>query len=151
MKHPLLAAAATLILFVTVFATPIRRQEYGTIYFYRVKERAKTAVGGKSAYVYLDGKKILSMTEERFIGLRLPPRRYIIKLKTKATETPVNVEPGKTYYFRVSKTVQSGYVYDLIKIETDQAIYQMRDLLPLEDKNVSDKSLSALKDRPTPP
>src|SRR5205823_582438 len=105
--------------------------------------------GSKSAYVYLDGKKILSMTEERFAGVRLPPGRYVVSLKTKATETPISVEADKAYFFRVSKTAQSSYIHELIKTEEEQAVYQMRDLKPLEDKNVSDKTLQIVKDKPT--
>jgi hypothetical protein len=135
------------VLCLACFTARSQEPQHGTVYFYRVRERAKLAVGGKSAYVFLDGKKVLSMTEERFVGVRLPPGRYVIKLRTKATETPLTVAAGGTYYFRVSKTAQSGYVYALDKIEPDQAAYQMRDLVGLEDKNI-DKSLSVIKDRP---
>jgi|SRR5579885_2514271 len=126
-------------------------QQYGTIYFYRVHERDALAMGGKSAYVYLDDKKILSMTEERFVGVRLQPGHYVIKLKTKATETPITVEAGKMYFFRVSKTAQSTYIHDLIKTDDEQAIYQIRDLKPLEDKNISEKSLQITRDKPDNP
>lgn len=61
----------------------------------------------------------------------------------------LNVEPGKKYFVRVSQTVAGfGFNQSLTLMPEDQAIYQMRDMKPLEDKNIKDKSREVIRVKP---
>ncbi len=119
----------------------------GTVYFYRVEEVNK--LDSRKVSVKIEGKELLSIPEDNFIGFRLSAGKYGLRMRQKQSEMLLNVEPGKKYFVRVSQTVAGfGFNQSLTLMPEDQAIYQMRDMKPLEDKNIKDKSREVIRVKP---
>lgn len=143
-----LTVIAALLLLATAIPLPARSQsDVATVYFYRVEEVDK--LDSHKVTVKMDGKDLLAMPEQNFIGISLPTGSYGLKMRQKQSEMLLKVEAGKRYFVRVSQTVV-GFEFrqELSLMPEDQAIYQMRDMKPLEDKNMKDKSKVLTRDRP---
>lgn len=126
-------------------------EDKGTIYFYRIEEVGRFQ--GNKPKVYLNDNLILMVPESEFIGLRLAPGKHIVRMSGKRTETLVNVKANQTYYVRVSR-VGDGFsgMRDSLYLESEeQAIFQMRQMKLLGDKNIKDKSKEWLKIKPSSP
>lgn len=120
--------------------------ETGVVYLYRVEEAPKLDSGKPK--VWIDDRPALLMPESEFIGFKLSAGRHVFRMQNKGTVTPLTIEAGKTYFIRVSEVVASGYLRNLFITPSEQAGEQMKGLKPLEDKNIKDKSLSAVKALP---
>src|SRR5688572_22620945 len=79
------------------------QQAPATVYFYRVEEANR--LDSRKATVKMEGKEIFSMPEDTYIGLRLPPGKYGIRMRQKQSEMLLTLESGKRYFVRVSQTV----------------------------------------------
>lgn len=120
--------------------------QHGTLYLYRVEEADKFNSGKPK--VWIDDRLAVLMPESEFVGLKLAPGRYVVRMQNKATVTPVTVEPGGVYFLRVSEVPAHGYQRNIFVTTSEQAFEQMRDLKPLADKNVKDKDLEVVKTKP---
>jgi hypothetical protein len=147
-RMKLRTAALAAVLLTLAASHAVAQNETGTVWIYRVEEARKFE--GRNATVYLNGKKILSMSESTFIGLRLPVGEYVLGMKNKGSEIPFTVEAGKVYYFRASQTADLGFSQHLYQVEEKQALHHMRDFKPLKAKNVKDKSLALATEKPLP-
>jgi hypothetical protein len=137
----------TILLFAFALLSMLPQDDKATVYFYRLEEVGK--LDSRKVEVKLEGKGLLSMPEENFIAFKLPTGKHGLKMRQKQSEILLTVEAGKTYYVRVSqKTAGFGMDQNLTLMQPEQAIYQMRDMKPLEDKNIKDKSLEAVKIKP---
>jgi len=126
------------------------QDEMGSVFFYRVEEVNK--LDSRKVAVKLEGKELISMPEDNFIGFRLSPGNYGLRMRQKQSEILLKVEPGRRYFIRVSQTVAGfGFNQSLTLMPEEQAIYQMRDMKPLEDKNIKDKSKEVIRDKPSHP
>lgn len=144
--------ALTLALLALAFAAPSSTQteQTATVYIYRLEEANK--VDSRKAKVFVNEKPAFDMPESEFIGVRLPPGRHVFKMKNKSTETPLELKASEIYYLRASETPAGfGYRRDLFVMQAEQAIYQMRDLKPLQEKNVKDKSVAVTRERQAVP
>lgn len=131
------------LLLLTLIQTP----DAATVYLYRVEEANK--IDSRKTKVYLNDKPLLDMPESEFVGFKLLPGQYVVRMKNKATETPLNLEAGKVYFVRVSETAAGmGYRRDLFIMNGEQATLQMRNMKPLQDKNIKDKALEVVKEKP---
>jgi hypothetical protein len=139
----MLVLLALLLLFMSQTQAP----ESATVYFYRVEEVSK--LGSRKVEVKLDGKPLLSMPEDNFIAFKLPPGKYGLRMRQKQSEILLNVEAGKTYFVRVSQ-VEAGFGFNqsITLMPNDQAAYQMRDMKPLESKNIKNKDLEVVREKP---
>jgi len=73
-------------------------------------------------------------------------------MRQKQSEILLTIESGRRYFVRVSQTVAGfGFNQSLTVIPEEQAVYQMRDMKALEDKNIKDKSKEILRDKPSGP
>lgn len=148
---PTLAITFMLIILLTVFQNAVMTQteteNKAIVYLYRVEEANK--LDSRKVKVKLNGKDILEMPEDNFIGLKLVPGKYELKMRQKQSETLLIVEAGKTYYVRVSQTI-AGYGFNqaIYIMQPEQAVYQMRNMKPLEDKNLKDKSQIFIREKP---
>jgi hypothetical protein len=121
--------------------------EIAIVYFYRVEE--VNALDSRKAEVKFEGRELLQMPENNFVGFRFAPGKYGLRMRQKQSEILLSVEAGKRYFVRVSQTVAGfGFNQSLTLMPGEQAIYQMRDMKPLEDKNIKDKSREIIKDKP---
>lgn len=125
----------------------VPQTEPATVYFYRVEEVGK--LDSRKVEVKLEGKGLLSMPEENYIAFKLPPDKYGLRMRQKQSELLLTVEAGKTYYVRVSQTVAGfGFNQSMMLMQPEQAVYQMRNMKPLEDKNIKNKTLEVVKEKP---
>lgn len=124
------------------------QDQKATVYFYRVEEANR--LDSRKAGLKMEGKDLLNMPEDNFVGFELPPGNYGLRMRQKQSEILLRAEAGKRYFIRVSQTVAGyGYNQNLALIPEDQAAYQMRDMKPLEDKNIKDKSKTVLRAKPS--
>jgi len=130
-----------------LFLIPLLQTETATVYFYRVEEVGR--LDSRKVEVKLEGKGLLSMPEENFIGFKVPPGKYGLKMRQKQSELLLTAEAGKTYYIRVSQTASGfGMNQSLTFMQPEQAVYQMRDMKLLEDKNIKNKALEVVREKP---
>jgi len=121
--------------------------DQATVYIYRVEEASK--LDSRKVKVKLNDKPLLEMPEDSFIALRLPSGEYGLRLRQKQSETLLKVEAGKTYYVRVSQVPAGfGFNQSIHLMPPEQATFQMREMRPLEDKNIKNKTVEVVKDRP---
>jgi hypothetical protein len=123
---------------------------FGEVYFYRVEEVNK--LDSRKVEVKIDGKALLLMPEDSYIGFKLVPGKYGLRMRQKQSEILLTVEGGKRVFIRVSQTV-AGFLFNqsLTIMPEEQAIFQMRDMKPLEDKNIKDGTKGAVKVKPILP
>jgi hypothetical protein len=121
--------------------------QYGTVYFYRVEEVGR--LDSRATTVNLEGKKFFGMPESRYVGFLMPPGKYGLKQRQKQSEFQLTVEAGKTVYVRVSQTGAGfGYNQAIILMQPEQALYQMRDMKPLDKSNIKIGTFQVLREMP---
>lgn len=135
-----------IILIITSLFTP--QPETGTLYLYRVEEAPR--IESQKVKVYLDNARAFDFPEQQCIAVRLPVGQYVVKMKGRASETPINLEAGGVYYLRVSRVSKglSGFTESVHPMEPQQALHHMRDMRPLEDKNIKIKGLNVVRSLP---
>ena len=139
-----------LICLMGILSTSGSQDEMGSVFFYRVEEVNK--LDSRKVAVKLEGKELLSIPEDNFIGFRLSAGKYGLRMRQKQSEILLTIESGRRYFVRVSQTVAGfGFNQSLTVIPEEQAVYQMRDMKALEDKNIKDKSKEILRDKPSGP
>lgn len=122
------------------------QEQTATLYLFRVEEADKFNSGKPK--VWIDGRLALLMPESEFVGVKLAPGRHVVRMQNKSTVTPLTVEAGRVYFVRVSEVPAHGYQRNLFVTTAEQAAEQIRDLKPLEDKNIKDKDLEVVKTKP---
>jgi hypothetical protein len=139
--------AGSLIAPVGAQTSSLAPSEMAIVYFYRVKEA--NAQDSRKAGVKLEGKELLKMPENNFVGFRFAPGKYGLRMGQKQPEISLSVKPGKRYFVRVIQALNGFGLYQSLTLMPEgPAIYQMRDMKPLEDKNIKDKSREVNKDKP---
>lgn len=129
-----------------LLAALVPPQETATLWLYRLEEADKFNSGKPK--VWVDDKLAVLMPESEYVGLKLPPGRHVVRMQNKATVTPLNLEAGKVYFLRVSEVPAGGYQRNIYVTSAELALEHMRDLKPLEDKNVKSKDLEVVKTKP---
>ncbi len=139
-----------LICLMGILSTSGSQDEMGSVFFYRVEEVNK--LDSRKVAVKLEGKELLSIPEDNFIGFRLSAGKYGLRMRQKQSEMLLTVEAGKSYFVRVSQTVAGfGFNQSLSMMQEEQAVYQMRDMKPLEDKNIKNRTLEVVREKPSMP
>lgn len=109
-----------------------------TVYFYRVRE--SNAMRKGQTGVTVDKIRLIQMPKATFAGFQFPPGKYELTMGHRETDLLLNAEAGKQYFFRVSNTAAGfSQLQVLTQVPEEQAVHQMRDLAPLEAKNVKSK------------
>lgn len=138
---------SVLLIFCSIEINAQTDTDKATVYFYRVEEVSK--LDSRKVKVQLGGKHFIDMPEDNFIGVRLAPGKYELKMRQKQSEMLLQVEAGKTYYVRVSQVIAGfGFNQMIYMMQPEQAVFQMRDMKALEDKNIKDKSQEFVKSKP---
>ncbi len=146
MRRKVLTIAFTLLCFAMGAAQDEKGK--GVVYFYRLEEAGKIDSGKPK--VYLNDKHLLNVPESEYVGFRLPAGKHILRMKPKASEILLTIEADKIYYVRVSETAAGfGFRKELLITSEEQAVFQMRDMKPIQDKNLIDKSLEVIKTKKT--
>jgi hypothetical protein len=134
----------------SVCGQDVGKAEYGTVYFYRTSEGA--SIDGRKTKVKLNGKHLISIGEQRFVGVKLPVGKHIIKQRKKNSEMQVNVHNGGVYYVKISQTFGTLSVrQDCVEVPAPVALFEMRDMKPLDEGNIKDKVFQIIKELPTAP
>lgn len=136
------------VVLLALFSLP-QSTEQATIYFYRLEEVGRFQ--GNKPKVYIDDKLVLMLPESEYIGLKLPSGKHIIRMSGKRTETVINVEAGKTYFVRISRTGDgfNGMRDSLTLPTAEQAAFDLGKMKRAVDlKNVKSKDFETVKDLP---
>jgi hypothetical protein len=125
---------------------PVQQSE-AVIYLYRVEE----SPASRKTEIKLNGKPLLTIKEGYFVGVRVPAGRHELQIfDREETAILLNAQAGQRYFVKVSQVdILAGYTRTLTKVEEEQAVFQMRNLKPLDGKkNVKDKSVLLVLDLP---
>ncbi len=145
-RHASIPAMKTLI-FLLLLISPYQSEQTATVYFYRVEE-APRMVSGKPK-LRINNVPVATFPEREFIGLRLPPGRYVLQLGQPQSATALIAEAGKTYYVQVSYMPGghgfNGLIDNIIIQDVPQAMLHFEQIKrALEDKNIKLKNLGTI-------
>jgi hypothetical protein len=119
-----------------------------TVYFYRLKE--VSGLDNRNVKVHINQETAFLMTQGHFIGLKMPPGKYELKMSKNQSEMLLKVESEKTYFVRVSQTT-AGYFFNesLTEIKDELALFQINKLTVLGDGKLKSKKYEFIKEKPT--
>jgi cell division protein YceG involved in septum cleavage len=121
--------------------------EFATVYFYRLKE--VSGLDNRNVKVHINQQTVFLMTQGHFIGLKMKPGKYELKMSKNQSEMLLKTESGKTYFVKVSQTA-AGYFFaeSLTEIAEDLALFQISKLTVLGDGKLKSKSYEFIKATP---
>lgn len=117
---------------------PVKTAEgMSTCYFYRPRLARGSAV---RIGIFVDGAMAVNMVNGRWTSIQLPAGRHVIKPKDDQSGIEIDMEPGQSYYVR-SGWGEEGFFHaahkNIMLMMKEQANYEIKQLKPLEDKDVS--------------
>lgn len=109
--------------------------DYAIVYFVRFKETFGMA--NRDRGVNLDDVEIFKMPQARFIGMKLKPGQYKLKMQQSKSQLHILAEAGKTYYIRISETTSGmGNDQSITELAEKEGIFQISLVKPLEDSKL---------------
>lgn len=118
-----------------------------TCYFYRPRLSRGSAV---RIGIFVDGTMAVNMVNGRWTSIQLPAGHHVIKPKDDQSGIEIEMEPGQSYYVR-SGWGEEGLFHaahkNIMLMMKEQANYEIKQLKPLDDKDVTwgKPNASALK------
>ena len=108
-----------------------------TCYFYRPRLYRGGAV---RIGIFVDGTMAVNLVNGRWTSIRLPAGHHVIKPKDDQSGIEIDMEPGQSYYVR-SGWGEEGLFHaahkNIMLMMKEQANYEIKQLKPLDDKDVS--------------
>jgi hypothetical protein len=136
---PVAAAAPAAATPTTPLATPARAavaEGMSTLYFYRPRLYRGSAV---RIGLFVDGAMAVNLVNGRWGSIQIPAGHHIIKPKDDQSGIEIDAEPGQSYYFR-SGWGENGLFHgahkNIMIVMKEQATYEIKQLKPLDDKDV---------------
>ncbi|HEV2800760.1 MAG TPA: DUF2846 domain-containing protein [Pyrinomonadaceae bacterium] len=111
----------------------------GTIYFYRTKQFAGSAL---EPSVYCDDKELARMDNGRYFGVKLDPGKHTCRMGDKQTGFELDVKAGQDYYARVN--IETGFWKGrgrLSLLQPEQGAFEVKKLKPLGADKVKNREL----------
>ena len=118
--------------------TPSPEPANSTIYFYRIKQFAGSAL---EPSVYCDDKELARMDNGRYFGVTLTPGKHICSMGDKQTGFEVDVKSGEEYYARI--TIDTGFWKGrgrLTLMQKEQGAFELKKVKLLGADKVKDRS-----------
>ncbi len=118
----------SLLLFVFVIALLL------TVSLSAAQESPAAATQGK------DAGSAVNLVNGRRVSMQVPAGHHVITTKDKVSGAEIDIEPGASYYIRASwgEETLSGSTHQLVTlVMKEQAVYEMRQLKPLDEKDIS--------------
>jgi hypothetical protein len=107
-----------------------------TLYFYRPRLYRGSAV---RIGLFVDGTMAVNLVNGRWGSIQIPAGHHIIKPKDDQSGIEIEAEPGQSYYFR-SGWGENGLFHgahkNIMIVMKEQATYEIKQLKPLDDKDV---------------
>ena len=105
------------------------------LYRYRLSRGSLEKIG-----VYIDGVRAVNLVNGRWVSIQVPAGHHEIRTKDKASGADVDMVAGASYYFRTGWGEPGLFhaPHQLITlVMKEQAVYEMEQLKPLDEKDVS--------------
>jgi len=123
----------------TPLATPAHAaaaEGMSTLYFYRPRLYRGSAV---RIGLFVDGTMAVNLVNGRWGAIQIAAGHHIIKPKDDQSGIEIDAEPGQSYYFR-SGWGENGLFHgahkNIMIVMKEQATYEIKQLKPLDDKDV---------------
>lgn len=116
-----------------------RTADKATIYFYRIKQYAGSAL---EPSVYCDEKELARMDNGRYFGVTLEPGKHTCRMGDKQTGFELEVKPGEEYYAKI--TIDVGLLKGhgrLTLLQREQGAFELKKVKLLSAGKVKDRSL----------
>ena len=120
-------------------AAPEISDSKATIYFYRIKQFAGSAL---EPGVYVDDKEVANMDNGRFFGVTLEPGKHTFRMGDKQTGFEIDMKAGQVYYARVS--IEMGFWKGhgrLTLLQPEQGAFEIKKVKPLGISKVKNRTL----------
>jgi hypothetical protein len=108
-----------------------------TCYFYRPRLFRGSAV---RIGIFVDGTMAVNLVNGRWASIQLPAGHHVIKPKDDQSGIEIDMEPGQSYYIR-SGWGEEGFFHgahkNIMLMMKEQANYELKQLKPLDEKDVS--------------
>ena len=108
-----------------------------TVYFYRPRLYRGSAV---RIGIFVDGTMAVNLVNGRWASIQVSPGHHVVKPKDDQSGIEIDMEPGQSYYFR-SGWGEAGMFHgahkNLMLMMKEQAAYEVKQLKPLDDKDVT--------------
>jgi hypothetical protein len=120
-------------------ATPAQTPASGmsTLYFYRPRLYRGSAV---RIGLFVDGTMAVNLVNGRWGSIQVPAGHHVIKPKDDQSGIEIEAESGQSYYFR-SGWGEAGMFHgahkNIMIVMKEQATYEIKQLKPLDDKDVT--------------
>lgn len=108
-----------------------------TLYFYRPRLYRGSAV---RIGLFVDGTPAVNLVNGRWAAIQIPAGHHVIKPKDDQSGIEVDSEPGQNYYFRAGwgeEGLFHGAHKNLMIVMKEQATYEIKQLKPLDEKDVT--------------
>jgi hypothetical protein len=110
---------------------------FGTcfLYRYRLTRGSLERIG-----IYIDGVRAVNLVNGRWVSIQVPAGHHVITTKDKVSGAEIDIEPGASYYIRAGwgEETLSGSTHQLVTlVMKEQAVYEMRQLKPLDEKDIN--------------
>ncbi|MEA2175956.1 MAG: hypothetical protein QOD00_3548 [Blastocatellia bacterium] len=120
-------------------STDTTSQDKATIYFYRIKQFAGSAL---EPSVYMDDKELARMDNGRFFGVRAAPGKHTFRMGDKQTGFEIDMKAGQEYYAKVS--LETGFWKGhgrLTLLQPEQGAFEIKKVKPLSADKIKDRTL----------
>jgi hypothetical protein len=120
-------------------APKLAANENATIYFYRIKQFAGSAL---EPSVYCDGKELARMDNGRYFGVTLQPGTHTCTMGDKQTGFEIDAKAGEEYYAKV--TLDVGFWKGrgrLNLLQKEQGAFELKKVKLLGADKIKDRSL----------
>jgi len=118
-------------------ATQAAAPAMSTVYFYRPRlyRGSTTRIG-----IFIDATMAVNMVNGRWASIQIPAGHHVVRPKDDQSGIEIDMEPGQSYYFR-SGWGEAGMFHgahkNLMLMMKEQAAYEIKQLKPLDDKDVT--------------
>ena len=118
---------------------PRPENQKATIYFYRIKQFAGSAL---EPSIYCDDKELARMDNGRYFGVTLEPGKHSCRMGDKQTGFEVDMKPGQEYYAKVTLEADFWKGHGrLTLLQKEQGAFELKKVRLLGADKVKDRSL----------
>lgn len=113
-------------------------EDTATIYIYRYKQLWETGI---RPWVYCDDKELARSDNGKYFVVKLAKGKHAFRSSDKQAGMEIEVKGDETIYIRVELTRGILTWYGrLVLVQKEQGDYEIKNLIPLEDKKIKDKT-----------
>jgi len=120
-------------------------EDTATIYIYRYKQ---VVASGVRPSVYCDDIELARMENGRYLAMKLAKGKHTFRSSDKQAGVEMELKGGETIYIRVElvRGILTWYGR-LVLTQKEQGVYEIKNLMPLEEKKIKDKTKIVLTEK----